>query len=173
MLWGRVACWQPDFKTGAVIGGEITSLQLSSYKGKWVVLFYYPKGASGLLPRARSGRAVDLLPVVGTVWPKYRVAFARADPHPLRVSVRPHRQLPPPPHPLQLADFTYVCPTGTLACVCVGFFPPFQGPGTRPCTKLSSPPCRLRLCCVRLERPTLDPSPPPSPALIRRDHRVQ
>ena len=32
-----------DFNTGAVIDGEITSLKLSEYKGKWVVLFFYPK----------------------------------------------------------------------------------------------------------------------------------
>jgi peroxiredoxin (alkyl hydroperoxide reductase subunit C) len=32
----------PDFTAEAVIGEEFKELKLSSYKGKWVVLFFYP-----------------------------------------------------------------------------------------------------------------------------------
>ncbi|MCX7999572.1 MAG: peroxiredoxin [Leptospiraceae bacterium] len=32
----------PDFEAEAVIGSEIRKLKLSDYKGKWVVLFFYP-----------------------------------------------------------------------------------------------------------------------------------
>ena len=32
----------PDFKAEAVIGKEIKEIKLSDYKGKWVVLFFYP-----------------------------------------------------------------------------------------------------------------------------------
>ena len=43
----RVAVQAPaaDFTTGAVVDGEIKSLTLSDYKGKWVVLFFYPKAS--------------------------------------------------------------------------------------------------------------------------------
>ncbi len=32
----------PDFEAEAVIGSEIKNIKLSDYKGKWVVLFFYP-----------------------------------------------------------------------------------------------------------------------------------
>ena len=32
----------PDFELEAVIGGEFNTVRLSDYKGKWLVLFYYP-----------------------------------------------------------------------------------------------------------------------------------
>jgi peroxiredoxin (alkyl hydroperoxide reductase subunit C) len=32
----------PDFKANAVVDGQFTELQLSDYKGKYVVLFFYP-----------------------------------------------------------------------------------------------------------------------------------
>ncbi|NDK11508.1 MAG: redoxin domain-containing protein, partial [Armatimonadetes bacterium] len=32
----------PEFATQAVVGGEITDLALTDYKGKWVVLYFYP-----------------------------------------------------------------------------------------------------------------------------------
>jgi alkyl hydroperoxide reductase subunit AhpC len=32
----------PDFKTTAVVGKEFKDVSLSDYKGKWVVLFFYP-----------------------------------------------------------------------------------------------------------------------------------
>ncbi len=32
----------PDFSAEAVIGSEFKNLKLSDYKGKWVVLFFYP-----------------------------------------------------------------------------------------------------------------------------------
>ncbi len=32
----------PEFTTDAVIGGEFKQVKLADYKGKWVVLFFYP-----------------------------------------------------------------------------------------------------------------------------------
>jgi peroxiredoxin (alkyl hydroperoxide reductase subunit C) len=32
----------PDFKADAVVDGQFTEVQLSDYKGKYVVLFFYP-----------------------------------------------------------------------------------------------------------------------------------
>lgn len=32
----------PDFKADAVVNGEFKPISLSDYKGKWVVLFFYP-----------------------------------------------------------------------------------------------------------------------------------
>ena len=33
----------PDFKAEAVVDGQFTQVQLSDYKGKWVILYFYPK----------------------------------------------------------------------------------------------------------------------------------
>jgi alkyl hydroperoxide reductase subunit AhpC len=32
----------PDFETKAYIGGEIKMVKLADYKGKWVMLYFYP-----------------------------------------------------------------------------------------------------------------------------------
>ncbi len=32
----------PDFEANALIGGEFKNVKLSDYKGKWVVLCFYP-----------------------------------------------------------------------------------------------------------------------------------
>jgi peroxiredoxin 2/4 len=32
----------PDFSADAVVGGEFKKVGLADYKGKWVVLFFYP-----------------------------------------------------------------------------------------------------------------------------------
>lgn len=32
----------PDFAGDAVIGGDFKNIKLGDYKGKWVVLFFYP-----------------------------------------------------------------------------------------------------------------------------------
>lgn len=32
----------PDFKTQALVDGEIAEVQLNDYKGKWKILFFYP-----------------------------------------------------------------------------------------------------------------------------------
>ena len=32
----------PEFKTTAVVGKDFTEIDLASYRGKWVVLFFYP-----------------------------------------------------------------------------------------------------------------------------------
>lgn len=38
----QVTSLAPDFKAEAVFGKEIKEIKLSDYKGKWVVLFFYP-----------------------------------------------------------------------------------------------------------------------------------
>jgi alkyl hydroperoxide reductase subunit AhpC len=38
----QVTSQAPEFSADAVIGSEIKNLKLSDYKGKWVVLFFYP-----------------------------------------------------------------------------------------------------------------------------------
>ena len=42
MLFRSVTSKAPDFTAEAVIGSEFKNLKLSDYKGKWVVLFFYP-----------------------------------------------------------------------------------------------------------------------------------
>ncbi|MFA5259462.1 MAG: redoxin domain-containing protein, partial [Candidatus Pacearchaeota archaeon] len=32
----------PEFKEDALINNEIKKISLSDYKGKWVILFFYP-----------------------------------------------------------------------------------------------------------------------------------
>lgn len=50
--FARIGLPAPDFEAGAVVDGEITKLKLSDYKGKWVCLFFYPKGELVSLARA-------------------------------------------------------------------------------------------------------------------------
>ena len=38
----KLAQAAPDFKGVAVVDGEFKTIQLSDYKGKYVVLFFYP-----------------------------------------------------------------------------------------------------------------------------------
>jgi peroxiredoxin (alkyl hydroperoxide reductase subunit C) len=38
----QVTSLAPDFTAEAVIGSEFKNLKLSDYRGKWVVLFFYP-----------------------------------------------------------------------------------------------------------------------------------
>jgi alkyl hydroperoxide reductase subunit AhpC len=38
----QVTSLAPDFTAEAVVGSEFKSLKLSDYRGKWVVLFFYP-----------------------------------------------------------------------------------------------------------------------------------
>ncbi len=38
----RVAKPAPDFEAKAYVGGEIKPVKLSDYRGKWVILFFYP-----------------------------------------------------------------------------------------------------------------------------------
>jgi peroxiredoxin (alkyl hydroperoxide reductase subunit C) len=32
----------PDFETAAYMGGEIKKVKLSDYRGKWIMLYFYP-----------------------------------------------------------------------------------------------------------------------------------
>jgi len=38
----RVGQPAPDFKTQALVGNDVRDISLSDYRGKWVVLFFYP-----------------------------------------------------------------------------------------------------------------------------------
>lgn len=38
----------PDFTAKAVVNGDFTELKLSDYRGKWVVLFFYPLDFTGV-----------------------------------------------------------------------------------------------------------------------------
>ncbi|KIY91800.1 peroxiredoxin (alkyl hydroperoxidereductase subunit C) [Monoraphidium neglectum] len=52
----------PDFVAPAVVGGEVKNIKLSDYKGKYVVLFFYPKDFTFVCPTeivAFSDRAKD------------------------------------------------------------------------------------------------------------------
>jgi len=40
----------PDFETSAYANGDIIKLKLSSYKGKWVVLYFYPADFTFVCP---------------------------------------------------------------------------------------------------------------------------
>eukprot|EP00735_Rhodelphis_limneticus_P008898 TRINITY_DN2367_c0_g1::TRINITY_DN2367_c0_g1_i1::g.20772::m.20772 TRINITY_DN2367_c0_g1::TRINITY_DN2367_c0_g1_i1::g.20772 ORF type:complete len:211 (+),score=78.75,sp/Q9NL98/PRDX_ASCSU/63.68/4e-89,AhpC-TSA/PF00578.16/3.4e-37,Redoxin/PF08534.5/7.1e-16,1-cysPrx_C/PF10417.4/4.6e-14 TRINITY_DN2367_c0_g1_i1:47-634(+) len=40
----------PTFKAAAVINGEISSVDLEQYRGKWVILFFYPKDFTFVCP---------------------------------------------------------------------------------------------------------------------------
>ncbi|MFI5346377.1 MAG: peroxiredoxin [Elusimicrobiota bacterium] len=52
----------PDFKAQALVGKSFKEIQLSDYKGKWVVLFFYPLDFTFVCPTeitAFSDRAAD------------------------------------------------------------------------------------------------------------------
>lgn len=38
----RVGKTAPDFQTKGYIGGEIKPVNLADYRGKWVMLYFYP-----------------------------------------------------------------------------------------------------------------------------------
>lgn len=42
MTLARVGHPAPDFETNAFVSGDFQKVTLSSYKGRWVVLFFYP-----------------------------------------------------------------------------------------------------------------------------------
>lgn len=52
----RIAERAPAFAAEAVVGGEITTLKLADYVGKWVVLFFYPKACIRGWRRCGPGR---------------------------------------------------------------------------------------------------------------------
>jgi hypothetical protein len=99
----RAAC-APCRTHAAVIDGEIRNISLSDYRGKYVVLFFFPKVHSGAARRV----APSALCVHGLAPP------AHALPHTRR---RPTDSLPPPPPP---HTHTHIHPpthTHTHACV--------------------------------------------------------
>eukprot|EP00301_Raphidiophrys_heterophryoidea_P019686 c4565_g1_i1.p2 GENE.c4565_g1_i1~~c4565_g1_i1.p2 ORF type:complete len:211 (-),score=71.86 c4565_g1_i1:200-832(-) len=46
----RIGFAAPEFSTGAVVNGDIGSVSLSQYKGKYVVLLFYPKDFTYVCP---------------------------------------------------------------------------------------------------------------------------
>ncbi len=47
----------PDFKANAFVNGKIKEISLSSYRGKWVVLFFYPADFTFVCPTEVEGFA--------------------------------------------------------------------------------------------------------------------
>lgn len=47
----------PDFKANAFVDGKIKEISLSSYRGKWVVLFFYPADFTFVCPTEVEGFA--------------------------------------------------------------------------------------------------------------------
>lgn len=49
----------PDFKVEAVVGKEFKEIKLSDYRGKWVVLFFYPLDFTFVCPTEIKGFSQD------------------------------------------------------------------------------------------------------------------
>jgi alkyl hydroperoxide reductase subunit AhpC len=49
----------PDFEADAYLNGEFKKVRLSDYKGKWVVLFFYPADYTFVCPTEIAGFADD------------------------------------------------------------------------------------------------------------------
>ncbi|CAC11299.1 probable peroxiredoxin [Thermoplasma acidophilum] len=49
----------PDFEANAFVNGQIKKVRLSSYRGKWVVLFFYPADFTFVCPTEVEGFAED------------------------------------------------------------------------------------------------------------------
>ncbi|MCL5009626.1 MAG: peroxiredoxin [Candidatus Parvarchaeota archaeon] len=49
----------PDFEADAYHNGDLTKVKLSAYKGKWVVLFFYPADFTFVCPTELEGFAKD------------------------------------------------------------------------------------------------------------------
>ncbi len=46
----EIGCLAPPFQAPAVVNKEITQVSLSQYRGKWVVLLFYPKDFTFVCP---------------------------------------------------------------------------------------------------------------------------
>jgi peroxiredoxin (alkyl hydroperoxide reductase subunit C) len=51
----RVGDIAPDFKVKGILRGEVAEYSLSSYKGKWVILFFYPADFTFICPTEVTG----------------------------------------------------------------------------------------------------------------------
>jgi peroxiredoxin 2/4 len=51
----RVGDNAPDFKVKGILRGEVAEYSLSSYKGKWVILFFYPADFTFICPTEVTG----------------------------------------------------------------------------------------------------------------------
>ena len=51
----RVGDRAPDFKTKGIFRGEVTDYSLGAYKGKWLVLFFYPADFTFICPTEVTG----------------------------------------------------------------------------------------------------------------------
>ncbi len=46
----KIGCPAPEFTSDAIVGAEMKKISLSDYKGKWVVLFFYPADFTFVCP---------------------------------------------------------------------------------------------------------------------------
>jgi peroxiredoxin 2/4 len=51
----RIGDLAPDFKLTGIVGGQINEYSLTAYKGKWLVLFFYPADFTFICPTEVSG----------------------------------------------------------------------------------------------------------------------
>jgi peroxiredoxin 2/4 len=51
----RVGDNAPDFKVKGILRGEVAEYSLSSYKGKWLILFFYPADFTFICPTEVTG----------------------------------------------------------------------------------------------------------------------
>jgi peroxiredoxin (alkyl hydroperoxide reductase subunit C) len=51
----RIGDNAPDFKVKGILRGQVTDYSLSSYKGKWLVLFFYPADFTFICPTEVTG----------------------------------------------------------------------------------------------------------------------
>ena len=66
----RVGQQAPDFTATAVVDQEFKEISLSQYRGKYVVLFFYPSTSPSCVPR-RSRHSAIAMPISPTRTPKY------------------------------------------------------------------------------------------------------
>ena len=53
----KIGCPAPEFTSNALIDGQIKKISLADYKGKWVVLFFYPADFTFVCPTELGGMA--------------------------------------------------------------------------------------------------------------------
>src|SRR5262245_20561712 len=85
---GQVQQKAPDFKAPAVVGKEFKDVSLADYKGKWVILFFYPLDFTFVCPteitafsdRVEEFRKINAEVVACSVDSKYsHLAWVNAD----------------------------------------------------------------------------------------------
>jgi alkyl hydroperoxide reductase subunit AhpC len=51
----RIGDQAPDFKVRGIVGGQVGEYSLASYRGKWLVLFFYPADFTFICPTEVAG----------------------------------------------------------------------------------------------------------------------